>query len=258
MFYNEVRNKFERFLKDSGVFDKVEIKVIMAMIDLEKEGKVKNTASEIAKKSGMSVTNAYKYLYNLAKFGIVEFEEDKQKVFWLSRVNPFPRIISIITNEYLNRKASLKAAEELYNEVVVPVKVNKLPEVRKFSGFEDFERYIAYMSDLAKKEINIVSDYVPKDSFIILDSWKRAKERDIRLRWVCSEMSEENIDFLKRIGFEVRFYDEISQPFILISDEKNGVILEDIESVEGVVFFNIEKDLKEKFELLWDKSGEIK
>ncbi len=253
-----MKEKFVDMLKKSKVFDKVEINVIMAMIELERKGKIKNTASEIAKEARIGTTNAYKYLYKLSELGLVEYEEDKQKVFWLSRVNPFSRIISAITDEYLKRKAALKAAGELYKNIVVPVKVIKSPEIRRIEGFDEFERYVAYLSDLSEKEIAVISDTVPKDSFLILDAWKRARERGIKMRWIGNDLGEEDVSLLKKIGFEVRFYDEIFYPFIMAADWKNGVTVEELDDFSGFVFLNKQTDFQEKFEELWDRAGEIK
>ncbi len=256
MFVYDNYEKIAEMLRRSKFFDKVEINVISAMLELESRGKIKNTASDIAKRAGLSVTNAYKYLYNLAKLGIVEFEQDKQKLFWLSRVNPFPRIIALITSEYLEKKAALAAAEKLYEKVVVPRKISEKPRIRKFTG--DFELFCAYIADTAKKELCVISDFVP-EHFVVLDSWKRCEERNVEMRWLACELGEEKARFLERIGFEVRYTHEIIYPFIMVSDGKNGVVAEKIENgISGFLFLNCENDFKEHFEKWWEDAGEVK
>ena len=57
---------FCSMLNDTGVFDELEIKVLKALLSLRNDRHInKCTASEISKGAGISVTNAYKYLYSL-------------------------------------------------------------------------------------------------------------------------------------------------------------------------------------------------
>ncbi len=256
MFYFENYGKITEMLKRSKFFDKVEVNVISAMLELESMGKVKNTASEIARKAGLNVTNAYKYLYNLAKLGIVDFEEEKQKLFWLSRVNPFPRIIALITSEYLERKAALTTAQKFYERLIVSRAVSEKPRIRKFS--EDFELVCAYVADVAKKELCVIADFVPED-FVVLDAWRRCEERNVEMRWLACELPEEKARFLEKIGFQIRYTYEIIYPFIMVSDEKYGVVVETMDKeIKGFFFLNCENDFKENFEKWWEDAGEIR
>ncbi len=259
MFYKDISKNLVEMIKKSKFFDKVEIKVISAMLELEKEGKIKNTASIIAKRCGMSVTNAYKYLYNLAEIGIVEYEEDKQKLFWLSRVNPFDRIISMITKEYTERKAALKAAGDMYSRIISPIRVLEKPYIKNITSFDDFEKKCAYISDIAEGKLCIISDWVPEE-FIILDSWKRVKERGVEMKWLANDLSEEKTELLQKLGFEVRFFDEIIYFFIMVADENNGVVVKNInkEKINGFWFINQENDFQKNFDEWWDSAGEIK
>lgn len=257
MFYTELYEKLIEMIKRSRFFDKVEINILYALLSLEKRGKVKCTASEIAKNAGITVTNAYKYLYNLSKLGIVEYEEDKQKLFWLSRINPFERIIAIITKDFLEKKAALVTAGEIYNKLVSAKKINEKARIRRFE--ENFEVFCAYIADHSEKELCVISDFVP-DDFVILDSWKRCEKRNVEMKWIANEIEEEKIDFLKRIGFEVRIIDEIIYPFIMVSDEKYGIVVESLteNEIKGFIFLNYPNDFKENFDKWWDEAGEIK
>ncbi len=257
MFHTELYEKLIEMLKRSGFFDKVEINVLSALFQLEKEGKAKSTASEIARRAGITVTNAYKYLYNLSKLGMVEFEEDRQKLFWLSRANPFDRIIAIITKEYLEKKAALVAAGEVYGKIISTKKIHEKPRIRKFEN--DFEILCAFIADHANKELCVISNFVPED-FVILDAWKRCEKRNVEMKWLASELNEERVEFLKRLGFEVRFTEEIIYHFIMVADERNGIVIENLseDKISGFYFLNQVNDFKENFKKWWDEAGEIK
>jgi len=257
MFYTGIYEKLIEMIKRSRFFDRVEINVISSMLELEKNGKIKSTASEIAKKAGITVTNAYKYLYNLSNLGIVEYEEDKQKLFWLSRVNPFERIIAIITKEFLDKKAALAAAGEIYKRIISPKKIHTKPRVKKFEN--NFEILCAFIADYANKELCVISNWVPKD-FIILDAWKRCEKRNVEMKWLASDLEEEKVNLLKSLGFEVRFTEEVIYPFIMVSDERNGIVIEQLseENIKGFYFLNCINDFKEHFTKWWEDAGEIK
>lgn len=257
MFHTELYEKLVEMIKRSKFFDKVEINVISSMLELEKKGKVKSTASEIAKNAGITVTNAYKYLYNLSDLGIVEYEEDKQKLFWLSRINPFERIIAIITKDFLDKKAALATASEIYHKLISNKKIQEKPRIKKFD--RNFEVFCAFIADHANKELCIISNWVPED-FIILDSWKRCEKRNVEMKWLASELHEEKVELLTRLGFEVRFTEEVIYPFIMVSDERNGIVVENIseKGVKGFYFLNHLNDFKENFNKWWDEAGEIK
>ncbi len=259
MIYSQVPENFAKMLEKSKFFDKVEIKIICALLELEMKGKIKSSAHEIAKNCGMNVTNAYKYLYNLAKFGIVECEEGKQKLFYLSRVNPFERIVSILNREYAERKAALKAAGDTYARVISPVKAMAASKTERIDSEEEFALKVAYLSDLSKEKICIISDTLPED-LVILDSWKRARERGIAMRWLANEMSEEHAKLAERLGFEVRYFDEIVYPFIMVCDEKNGIVIEERENerIRAVFFLNYRNDFQKNFEKWWENAGEVK
>lgn len=257
MFNLELYQKLIEMIKRSRFFDKVEINVIYSMLELEKKGKIKSTASEIAKNAGITVTNAYKYLYNLSNLGIVEYEENKQKLFWLSRINPFDRIIAIITKDFLEKKASLVTAGEIYKKIVSNKKIQEKARVKKFES--NFEILCAFIADHANKELCVISNWIPED-FIILDSWKRCEKRNVEMKWLASELEEEKVNFLKSLGFEVRFTEEVIYPFIMVSDERNGIVIERLseKNIKGFYFLNCINDFKEHFTKWWENAGEIK
>ncbi|MEM5781809.1 MAG: helix-turn-helix domain-containing protein, partial [Candidatus Aenigmatarchaeota archaeon] len=98
-------NEFCSLLKESKQFDDLEIRIIRAMLMLTNRDVIKADANLIAKEAGISVTNAYKYLYSLQRKGLIESGQDKNKVFWLARsANPFPRIMSYVSKDYLRLK----------------------------------------------------------------------------------------------------------------------------------------------------------
>ncbi len=257
MIYPEMCKKIIELLEISKFFDKVELKVFKALLELEAEGKVKSTAGEIARKAGITVTNAYKYLYNLEKLGIVEIEEGKQKLFWLSRVNPFPRILSLVTKEYLEKKAALKTAENIYEKIVLPRRVVEKPRKREIKNKQDFLVCCAYIADLAKNSLCVISDFLPED-FVVLEAFKRCKERHVEMRWLACEMEEEKAEVVKKIGFEIRFVDEILHTFIMVADFSSGIAIESEEPFSAICFLNYPNKFKENFEKLWDSAGEMK
>ena len=62
-------NEFCSLLKDSKQFDDLEVRILRAMLILTNRDVIKIDAAKIAQEAGMSVTNAYKYLYSLQKKG---------------------------------------------------------------------------------------------------------------------------------------------------------------------------------------------
>lgn len=250
-------NGFSDILEKSGIFDKLEIKIIRAMFSLEENKKTRNTASIIAKQAKLSVTNAYKYLYSLQQKGLVEYEKNKHKTFWLSRTNPFPRLFSYVTKDYIDKKEMFKNIKEIYNEIADgSIWLNK-QIFERYSSISEFINRTSFLFDIAKNNVSITADCF-LDDFIILDAIKRAQDRGVVIRILTSDMQEENVELLKKIGVEVRFTDKVIQPFIMVVDSRHGITIEmkDGEKYNGVWFLNQANDYERKFNDLWERAGD--
>lgn len=255
--------EFCMFLEKSGQFDKLEIKILIAMFSLEKNKKIKNNASEISKRAGISVTNAYKYLYSLQQKGLVEYDSGKNKIFWLARANPFQRLFSYVSKEYLEKKELFSKLKNIYeknifgNEIWMGKKV-----FERYSKARDFIDKAAYILDVAHEEIMIMAEDIEED-FVLIDSIKRAVERGVKIRIMSSNMPEERITLLKKIGVELKFMDKIMQPLTMVADDIHGITIEmkgrqteDFE-MRGVWFLNQNTEYKKKFDMLWEKAGSL-
>lgn len=244
--------EFCSLLKESKQFDDLEIKILQAMLVLEKNRKIKNTASDIARESNLSVTNAYKYLYSLQKKGIIEYDESKNKIFWLSRVNPFPRLFSYIGKEYLAKKQLFSKLEDFYAKTISKGEIWFGTQVfERFSNSEEFINKTAFLLDIAEEEVLITAEEFAED-FIILDAIRRAVERDVKVKVLCLNITKETEERLKKIGVEVKFMDRFFQPFIMVTDSRHGIAIE-MRSGKGVWFLNQENDYRKKFMDLWQK-----
>ncbi len=244
--------EFCALLKESKQFDDLEIKILQAMLALEKNRKTKNTASDIARESNLSVTNAYKYLYSLQKKGIIEYDESKNKIFWLSRTSPFPRLFSFIGKEYIERKELFKKLDKFYSKAISKGDVwfgMKLFE--RFESEDEFVNRSAFLLDIAEEEALITAEDFVED-FITIDAIRRAVERDIKIKILCLNITKETEEKLKKIGVEVKFMDRFFQPFIMVIDSRHGIAIE-MKSHRGVWFLNQENDYRKKFMELWQK-----
>ena len=249
--------EFCEALLKTDMFDKLEVKIINAMLFLENEKRKMITASMIAKYSKLSVTNCYKYLYSLQKKGIVEYESGKNKIFWLSRTNPFNRLFSIVAKKYLERKELFSFLEEKYSSFIPENKVWIGKEVfDRYSSVDEFINKTAFLFDIAKNDVMITAENIIED-IVVLDAMKRAVDRGANIRVLCSDMSDSSIELLRKIGAEVKWIDKIIQPFIMVIDGKHGIIIEMKNEYSGVWFLNKNTDYIKKFNIIWENAGDV-
>lgn len=254
---------FCELLRKTEQFDKLEIKILSAMLYLDKNRQSKNNASEISKRAEMSVTNAYKYLYSLQQKGLVESDSGKNKIFWLARTNPFERLFSYLSKEYLEKKEMFSKLKNVYEKTISGKDVWMGKQVfERYSNSEDFINKASLIMDIAQKEIMIMAEDI-EDDFILVDSMKRALGRGIKIRIMNSNIPEEKIALLRKIGAELRFMDRIVQPFTMVADGRHGITVEmkrnPRQNTEmcGTWFLNQETDYKKKFDSLWEKAGSM-
>lgn len=250
-------------LEKTGRFDRLEIKILGAMLALEKNRQPKNTASEISKKAEMPVTNAYKYIYSLQQKGLVESDSGKNKIFWLARANPFQRLFSYVSREYLEKKELYSKLRELYDKSIPGKEIWLGKQVfERYSKAEDFADKAALILDIAQREVLIMAEDIG-DDFILLDSMKRASERGVKIRIMNSSMPEERIALMRKMGVELRYMDRIMQPLTMVVDGRHGITIEmkggkpDGQEMRGTWFLNQDTDYKRKFEALWEKAGSV-
>lgn len=250
-------------LEKTGQFDKLEIKILSAMLSLEKNRQQKNTASEISKKAEMSVTNAYKYIYSLQQKGLVESDSGKNKIFWLARANPFQRLFSYISRDYIEKKELYSKLKEIYDRNVSGKEIWMGKQVfERYSKAEDFTDKAALILDIAQQEVLIMAEDID-DDFILLDSMKRASERGVKIKIMNSSMPEEKIALMRKMGAELKFMDRIIQPLTMVVDGRHGITIEmksrkpDGSEMRGTWFLNQETDYKRKFDALWEKAGSM-
>lgn len=254
---------FCELLRKTEQFDKLEIKILSAMFLLEKNKQPKSCASAIAEKAEMSVTNTYKYLYSLQQKGLVESDSGKNKIFWLARTNPFERLFSHLSKEYIEKKEVFSKLKDVYEKIVSGKDVWMGKQVfERYSNSEDFINKASLIMDIAQKEIMIMAEDI-EDDFILVDSMKRAIWRGIKIRIMNSNIPEEKIALLKKIGAELRFMDRIVQPFTMVADGRHGITVEmkgnprQNTEICGTWFLNHETDYKKKFDALWEKAGSM-
>ncbi len=260
---NKEIDDFCGLLEKSGQFDKLEIKILSAMLFLEKGKQPKNNASDISKKAEISVTNTYKYLYSLQQKGLVESDEGKNKIFWLARANPFQRMFSYVSREYLEKKEIFSKLKEIYDKNISGKEIWMGKQIfERYSKAEDFTDKAALVLDIAQEEVLIMAEDI-EDDFILIDSLKRAIERGVKVRIMNSNMPEERIALLKKMGVEMRFMDRIVQPFTMVADGRHGITIEmkgssgEDSEMRGVWFLNQGTDYNKKFDMLWEKAGSV-
>jgi len=247
-------NEFCSMLKDSKQFDDIEIRIVRAILMLTNRDKVKSNATEIAKEAGLSVTNAYKYLYSLQKKGLVESGEDKNKVFWLARsTNPFQRIMSYVSRDYIRLKDLFSDLEKQYDEFLdLRGKTIWLGE-KAYEQYEgDFVNKASLLFDLANEEILITTDKFYND-IVLLEAIKRAVQRGIKIRMIAAEIHPTTLANLRKINIEMRL--GRAAPYMVVVDGKHGMTVD--ESEKGIWFLNCKTDYKDKFEEFWQKAHVI-
>ena len=246
--------EFGALLKESKQFDDLEIRIIRAMLILENRNKIKLTANDIAVESGISVTNAYKYLYSLQKKGLVESTEGKNKVFWMSRSsNPFPRILSYVSKDYLRLKELFSRLENEYNEMLkLKGKSTWLGDKLYEDYKEGFAEKTAFILDLADEEI-LISTQKFFDDIVLLEAIKRAVERGVKIKIISSEIRPDNLNNLKKIGIEMRLGRMF--PYLVLSDGKHGLTADEDE--KGIWFLNCKTDFHERFDQFWERAHAI-
>lgn len=246
--------EFCALLKDSRQFDDLEIRIIRAMLILENRNKTKMTANEIADEADISTTNAYKYFYSLQKKGLIESTEGKNKVFWLSRSsNPFPRVLSYVSKDYLRLKELFSKLEEEYNEMLKTKGKSIWLGEKVYEDYkEGFAEKAAFLLDIAQEEILIST---PKffDDIVLLEAVKRAVERGVKIKIISSEIHPDNLNNLKKIGIEMRLGRMF--PYLILSDGKHGLTVD--ENEKGIWFLNCKTDFRDKFDQFWERSHAI-
>ncbi len=245
--------RFAELLEATGEFHRLEIKVFLALLSL---GRGPRTASEVAGKCGLSTTNAYRYLYSLAEKGIVEFEKNSRKVFWLSGINPFPRVFSFVSRKYLKIKKVFSELADLYSEFETGEVWMGRKKVERWSGTEEFLRIASLVVDASEERVDILAEFLP-DDIVILDSLKRAAERGCELRVLTPGLEEGILGILKKIGARTRFHESTQLPLVLVADGKHGVLVENRDPLSGAWFLNQTTDFAGKFEKMWEEAGDL-
>ena len=247
-------NEFCSLIKDSKQFDDLEIRIVRAMLMLASRDRLKVNANEIAKEAGISVTNAYKYLYSLERKGLVESGQEKNKVFWLTRsANPFPRMMSFVTKDYFRLKDLFGKVKEKYDEYIEfrgPAIWHGEKAYEQYEG--DFLRRASMLFDLANDEIVITTDKFYND-IVLLESVKRAVERGIKIRIIAAELEPKLLQNLRKINIEMRL--GRAMPYLILVDEQHGMTVDEKE--KGIWFLNCKTDYKKTFENFWERAHVI-
>lgn len=246
-------NEFCSLLRESKQFDDLEIRILRAMISLENRGRINLDANKIAKEAGISVTNAYKYLYSIEKKGLVESSERKNKIFWLARTtNPFPRLFSKISRYYLQTKELFSKLEEMYEEFTKDTKYvwhgEKLSE--QYQG--NFADRAAFLFDIARDEILLTTKKF-YDDIVLLDAIKRAIQRNIKIRIIADEIHPDVLNKLRKINIDMRL--GRAWPYLIVVDGKHGMTVD--ENEKGIWFLNCKTDYRDKFEEFWERAHAI-
>jgi sugar-specific transcriptional regulator TrmB len=244
-------NDFCSLLKDSKQFDDLEIRIIRSMLMLTNRDVVKADANLIAKESGISVTNAYKYLYSLQKKGMVESGQNKNKVFWLARsANPFPRVMSYVSKDYIRLKDLFGKLEGQYNEYLELRGKTIWQNEKAYEQYEgDFINKASLLFDLANEEILITTDKF-YDDIVLLEAIKRAIQRGVKIRIIATELHPTMLTNLRKIGIEMKL--GRAAPYMVVVDGKHGMTVDETE--KGIWFVNCKTDYKDKFEEFWEHS----
>jgi sugar-specific transcriptional regulator TrmB len=244
-------NDFCSMLKDSKQFDDLEIRIVRAMLMLTNRDVIKIDANLVSKEAGISVTNAYKYLYSLQKKGMVESGQDKNKVFWLARsTNPFPRMMSYVSKDYLRLKDLFGKLEGQYNEFLEFRGKTIWQGEKAYEQYEgDFINKASLLFDLANDEINITTEKF-YDDIVLLEAIKRAIQRGVKIRIIATELHPTMLTNLRKIGIEMKL--GRATPYVIIVDGKHGMTVD--ENEKGIWFLNCKTDYKDKFEDFWEQS----
>ena len=247
-------NEFCSMLKESKQFDDLEIRILRSMLMLTNRDLIKADAARIAKEAGMSVTNAYKYLYSLQKKGLVESGQEKNKVFWLARsTNPFPRILSYISRDYLRLKDLFVKLEDTYDDFIKTRGHEIWAGEKAYEQYEgDFATRAALLFDIAKDEIMITTDKFYND-IVLLEAIKRAVERGIKIRIIATELHPETLNKLRKIGIDMRL--GRAKPYLVVVDGQHGMTVDETE--KGIWFLNCKTEYKDNFEDFWSKAHAI-
>ncbi len=260
---NKDIDDFCGLLEKTGQFDKLEIKILSAMLSLEKGKQQKSNASDISKRAEISVTNTYKYLYSLQQKGLVESDSGKNKIFWLARSNPFQRMFSYVSRDYLEKKEIFSKLNEIYDKSISDKEIWMGKQIfERYSKSGDFTDKSALILDIAQEEVMIMAEDI-EENFVLMDSLKRAVGRGVKVRVMNSNMPEERIALMKKMGAELRFMDRIVQPFTMVADGRHGITIEmkngrsDNYEIRGTWFLNQETDYRKKFDALWEKAGSV-
>ena len=245
------KQEFCDLLKQTKEFDDVEVKMIRAMLNLENRDMAKFTAATIAKELDMSVTNAYKYLYSLQQKGIIESMAGKNKVFWLARsANPFPRMFSYVTKNYIKKRSMFDELEELYKGIV-RTDIVWFGE-KMYEQYEDkFEDRASFLIDISKDELLITTQKFFSD-VLILDALRRAVKREVKIKIISNEIDSDRMDGLKKIGIKFRL--GRAWPYIMVMDERHGITVD--KEGKGLWFLNCNTDYKNRFDEMWDSAEE--
>jgi len=247
-------NEFCSLLRESKQFDDIEIRIVRAMLMLANRDQLKVNANDIAKESNLSVTNAYKYLYSLQKKGLVESGENKNKVFWLTRsINPFPRIMSYVSKDYIRLKDLFSVLENQYNEFL-DLRGRAIWQGEKaYEQYEgDFVNRASLLFDIANDEI-LITTHKFYDDIVLLESIKRAIQRGTKIRIIAGELHPTMLANLRKIGIEMRLGRAL--PYLIVVDGKHGMTVD--ESEKGIWFLNCKTDYRDKFEEFWEKAHAI-
>jgi sugar-specific transcriptional regulator TrmB len=244
---------FCNMLRETESFDELEIRVIRAMLTLVQRKRPKADAAMIAKEAGMSVTNAYKYLYSLQSKGMVECSKEKQKMFWLSRsANPFPRLFSFLGRDYLRKKEMFNKLGSAYQRMLPLGDVWTGERVNEHYATGFVER-ASFIMDLAKEELLVATDKF-FDDFVLLDAVRRALERSVRVRIVASQIDPNQLDKLERAGLEVRL--GRYWPGLIVADGRHGLTIDG--EGKGVMWLNGPSDRLADFEKAWARAQVVR
>jgi sugar-specific transcriptional regulator TrmB len=245
-------DEFCNLLQQTNLFDSLEVRIVRAMLQLKpKQPRV--TAAMIAKQAGLSVTNAYKYLYSLQLKGLVESSKSKNKIFWIGESsNPFPRMISMVAQDYLSKKKIFADLQSIYDSSIAPTK-------KIWGGEKIYEHYdnnhesrILFLFDIAKEEALLTVDRLFKD-FALMEAVARASSRGVRVRIVTELAEPELVEKLKKVGAELRL--GRAWPHIIVVDGSHGMTVD--LGDHGIWFLNYTSDYKNRFEQVWEKSDNL-
>lgn len=246
-------DEFCLMLRETDSFDELEVKVMRAMLVLAQRKRPKVDASAIAKEAGMSVTNAYKYLYSLQAKGVVEGSKAKQKMFWLSRsANPFPRLFSYVGRDYLRKKELFVKLGSAY-ERLLPIGEIMSGERMNEHYTSDYVERAAFLMDIAKEELFIAIEKF-FDDFVLLDAVRRALERNVRVRIVANQIDANQLEKLERAGLEVRL--GRYWPGLILADGRHGLTV-DSEGA-GTMWLNSPSERISDFERAWARAQVVR